>query len=114
MLPNNHYDVIIIGAGPAGLSAGAQLAKAGKKVIILEKNSDIGDKVCAGGLTKKDFSELGLPRKIIEKEFKHINLYFGRRIVKFELKEPWIWTCDRRKLGEWQLNQKNSRSSNKV
>ena len=32
------YDVIIIGAGPAGLTAAIYLGRAGKKVLILEKN----------------------------------------------------------------------------
>lgn len=32
-----HFDVIIIGAGPSGSSAGALLTKAGKKVVCLEK-----------------------------------------------------------------------------
>lgn len=31
------YDVAVIGGGPAGAAAGTQLAKAGKKVVILEK-----------------------------------------------------------------------------
>jgi len=31
------YDVIIIGGGPAGSTAGSSLAKAGKKVLILER-----------------------------------------------------------------------------
>ena len=31
------YDVAVIGGGPAGAAAGTQLAKSGKKVIILEK-----------------------------------------------------------------------------
>lgn len=35
----NDYDVIIIGAGNAGLSAGATLALEGKKVCILEKHN---------------------------------------------------------------------------
>ena len=32
------YDVIIIGAGPAGLTAAIYLGRAGKKVLMLEKN----------------------------------------------------------------------------
>jgi len=36
------YDAIIIGAGGGGLSAGAALAKAGKKVLILERHSKVG------------------------------------------------------------------------
>ena len=36
------YDVIIIGAGHNGLVAANYLAKAGRKVAVLEKNSDVG------------------------------------------------------------------------
>ena len=36
------WDVIIIGAGPNGLVAGAYLAKAGLRVMILEKRNHSG------------------------------------------------------------------------
>jgi len=39
---NDRYDVIIIGAGPNGLEAGAYLSKAGLKVLLLEKRHEVG------------------------------------------------------------------------
>ena len=36
------YDTIIIGTGLGGLVCGYMLAKSGRKVLLLEKNSQIG------------------------------------------------------------------------
>jgi len=36
------YDVVVVGAGIAGLTCSAYLAKAGKKVLLLEKNNETG------------------------------------------------------------------------
>jgi len=41
-LKKDEYDVIIIGAGVGGLVCGCYLAKAGMKVLIVEKNSKVG------------------------------------------------------------------------
>ena len=38
----NHYDVIIIGSGLGGLTAGALLAKSGKKAIVIERHDRVG------------------------------------------------------------------------
>ena len=43
------YDAIIIGAGTAGLSAGAVLEKNGKNYIILDKKKEIGVPVRSTG-----------------------------------------------------------------
>lgn len=37
-----HFDVIVIGGGGAGLAAAAEAARLGRKTILLEKNPDIG------------------------------------------------------------------------
>jgi geranylgeranyl reductase family protein len=47
------YDVIIIGAGPAGSTLAWELSRRKKKVLILEKEKFPRDKPCGGGLTAK-------------------------------------------------------------
>ena len=50
--PDNEYDVIIVGSGIGGLSAGAMLTKYGYKVGIFESHYTPGG--CAHGYTIKD------------------------------------------------------------
>ena len=48
-MAENKADVIIVGAGPAGAAAGITLARAGKKVVILERGNFAGSKNMFGG-----------------------------------------------------------------
>ncbi|MGW8316703.1 MAG: FAD-dependent oxidoreductase, partial [Bacteroidales bacterium] len=48
------YDVIIIGAGLGGLTAGARLAREGKKVLMLEQHDRVGG--CATTFKRRDFT----------------------------------------------------------
>lgn len=43
-----HFDAVILGAGPAGLSAALSLAWSGKKALVVEKQSLPREKVCGG------------------------------------------------------------------
>ena len=44
-------DVLVVGAGPAGLSAARALAKKGLKTIIIEEDEEVGIPVqCAEGI----------------------------------------------------------------
>ena len=53
------YDVIVIGSGLGGLTAGAKLAKEGKKVLLVEQHDRPGG--CATTFKRKDFIfEVGL------------------------------------------------------
>ena len=42
-------DVIILGAGPAGLSAGREIAKSGARTLIIEQNNYLGGGYWVGG-----------------------------------------------------------------
>jgi geranylgeranyl reductase family protein len=53
-----HYDILIAGAGPAGCAAAYDLARAGKRVLLLDKRSFPRHKACACGLTRKTLNAL--------------------------------------------------------
>ena len=56
------FDLIVVGAGPAGSMAAKTAAKAGLKVALLEKRQEIGEPVrCAGGISKSGLSTLVKP-----------------------------------------------------
>lgn len=63
MYVKHNFDVIIIGAGPAGLTAGYLLTKYGIKCAIIEKDRFPREKLCGGIITNKTF---GLIKSIYE------------------------------------------------
>ena len=55
-------DVIIVGGGPAGLYAGAKLARSGASVTLFEEHAGVGEPVhCTGVLAREAFDEFALP-----------------------------------------------------
>lgn len=44
-IDSEHYDVIVIGGGPSGMMTAGVAGKNGKKVLLLEKNNDLGEKL---------------------------------------------------------------------
>lgn len=52
MPDSNHYDVIVIGAGAAGLLAASGSAERGRKTLLIEKNRKPGVKILMSGGTR--------------------------------------------------------------
>ncbi len=53
-----NYDVIIIGAGAAGLMAAAQAGKRGKRTLLIEHTNKIGEKIRISGGGRCNFTNL--------------------------------------------------------
>lgn len=64
MPQEEHYDIAVVGGGPAGLSAAFAAAKAGARVILLEKDDAIAHNIRTSGVTWIDsMNDLGIPSK---------------------------------------------------
>lgn len=58
-------DIIIIGAGPAGLFCACNIAVTGKKIIVLEKNSHPGRKLLLTGSGQCNITHNGPTREFL-------------------------------------------------
>lgn len=95
---------IVVGAGPAGLRAAQLLAEAGRDVLVLEKNEEVGPKTCGGGLSRKAVQELealGLPRDAGIECLAHAD--FHDAVVPLDPERAVIRTIARHRLGRHQL-----------
>lgn len=99
------FDVIIVGGGPAGLICAETLGKSDKRVLLLEKDDVFGDKLCAGGLTRKCMAMLEVPDHIIEQKISDATLFSPRNRSFTNTPSPLLFTMDRKNLGKWQRDR---------
>jgi geranylgeranyl reductase family protein len=57
-MPEDRYDVIVVGGGPAGASAAYWLASAGHRTLVVEKKRFPREKTCGDGLTPRAVRQL--------------------------------------------------------
>src|SRR5438105_8365759 len=60
------WDVVVIGAGAAGLMAAVRAAEAGRRVLLLEKNRKPGVKILMSGGTRCNITQATDNRGIVE------------------------------------------------
>ncbi len=99
-------DVLIIGAGPGGLSAARELAQAGRDVLILEKGEVLGRKVCAGYMPlNKEVRIMGIPEDLFRSKIDSVTIFMKRKSHRLELaNEPRV-SFSREELGSWMASQ---------
>lgn len=93
------YDVVIIGAGPAGASLCYLLSKNGLNVALVDRAIFPRDKLCGGFLTCKTLdiiSELGLRENNLGKSIEAVSVFYkGEISATFRLLSPARVVCRR-------------------
>jgi flavin-dependent dehydrogenase len=96
------YDIVIVGAGPAGLKCAEVLGRSELRTLLLEKKVTVGLKVCAGGLTlMTETFDLPIDSALSFRD-QHIIFHGKEHVVS--LKNP-IRIMDRKELGIYQLSR---------
>ena len=71
-----NYDVVVVGAGPAGSSTARNLAAAGLKVLILEEHAQVGKPLhCSGFVTPRTLKIANLGKDVLLSEIKGAQVY---------------------------------------
>jgi geranylgeranyl reductase family protein len=91
------YDLIVIGAGPAGASAARVAAKKGLRTLLVEKEKVPRHKLCGGGVTPKVLRRLDftLPKELIECETRATRIHVGGNCFPFETGRPIAYMTSR-------------------
>lgn len=78
------YDLIIVGGGPSGATAGRIAGKLGLKALIIEKEEFPRYKPCGGALSEHALSclDIELPPSIIEKEVYGARICFKDQVIE--------------------------------
>src|SRR2546421_2737451 len=71
------YDVIVVGAGPAGSTTAYHLARAGARVLLLDRARFPRDKPCGGGVTLRAFEQAPVDlTPVVEQEVRRVRFSF--------------------------------------
>ena len=101
------FEALVVGAGPAGSTAAFRLARAGARVLLVDKARFPRDKPCGGGLTYRALRLLPFSvAPVVEEEVNVFELGLGyrRRFVR-RTAEPLVLMTQRRRLDAFLVEQ---------
>ena len=92
------HDVIIVGGGPVGSYLASKLAEAGERVLVLERKSDIGERVCCTGIVSREcVQSFHIDEGLILRWLNSASIFSpSGKLVRLRREEPQACVLDRR------------------
>lgn len=93
-------DVAVIGGGPAGATAAAELAHAGRSVVLVERGGRI--KPCGGAIPPRLLSDFDVPASIIKARVGGARIFSpANRSVDMAIGDGYVGMVDRDEFDPW-------------
>ena len=83
----NHFDVIVIGGGASGMMASSVAASLGKKVFLLEKNKNLGEKLKITGGGRCNITNAEFNDRIFAKNYGSAEQFLYSALSQFSVKD---------------------------
>jgi geranylgeranyl reductase len=94
------YDAVVAGGGPAGATAAADLASAGRRVLLLERGGRI--KPCGGAIPPRLIRDFAIPDALLVARVKGARVVApSDRSVEMPIDNGFVGMVDREDFDEW-------------
>ncbi|MEI6758525.1 MAG: geranylgeranyl diphosphate reductase [Chlorobium sp.] len=95
------YDVAVIGGGPSGAVAAAELARAGLSTVLIERNLD-NVKPCGGAIPLGLIEEFRIPAELVEKKLSRMKARSPKgRVIEMNMPNGYVGMVRREKFDRY-------------
>jgi len=110
-LPYKSYEVIVVGAGPAGSYAACELASAGHSVAVLEHKSAAGiDLCCTGIISAECFEAFGISTEVIIRKANSAKFFLpSGKFTRLNSEKVKVYIVDRSRFDRAIANKAQSK-----